>query len=259
MTLSTAFATYLAGPPRAGAGALADELAAAGLSTAAGLLRSWAHGESEAVLADWPGQRCSIGARLPAGAAAGELWFDVGELSLMLLVPRPADELAELPPQVRDRLTPFVSWLAVAPVAAWQVRGWAGAVGRADPVAAEAPDDQAVTGLRGLDAAAYAGYFGKAMATADDWHAVVKAVGGALLDRLWPGDEPELAGYVEEGVVRVFARDLAPVDAEDDEPADDELEDEATPLKGVRVRTHVATQLGLFDSAPATGRWPRDV
>lgn len=247
MTLATAFAAHLTGPSPAAT----EALAAAGLETEVSLLRSYARGDREVdagvLLPGWSGRRCTAGPQPPKDAEAGELWFDIGELTAMLLVPRPAEELAELPPHLRERLTPFVSWLSVAPAASWQLTGWADAVGRPDP---------ATAGLSARDAADYAGYFGKAMANAGDWRALAQTFPKSVAEQLWAHPEPEFAGYVEEGVARVLPRDRAlagPAEDEDEDDFEDELVDEGSRLPGVRMRTHVSTQLGLLD----TGRWPR--
>jgi hypothetical protein len=265
VSLATAFAAYLRQPPRGAADAFAANLESAGLSAAASLLRTYAaKGDTDADAGELlPGRsdrRCAIGSRPPADCAPGDVWFDVGEVIPMLLVPRPLDELAELSAHHLQRLTPYVSWLSIAPAAVWQVRGWALATGGGQ-LASDQPEHAPATGLRALEARAYAGYFGKSMADTEDWNAVARAFPRPVVERLWPDDESELGGYVEEGVVCVLRRDVAlhDPDGSDLVDLDDEceLEDETTPLPGVRLRTHVSTQLGLFDSSPSTGRWPR--
>ena len=266
MSLATGFAAYLSRPLDT-MHEFAAQLESAGLSTAAMLLGTCAkqgHAETDAgsVLTAWSGRRCSIGPRPPPDCVAGDVWFDIGELTAMVLLPRPPEELVDLPAGPRERLTPYVSWLSTVPAAVWQVRGWVLATGGRERMPNGPPERAPATGLPAREAHEYAAYFGKSMADAHDWYAVTRAFPRPVPEQLWPDDEPELGGYVEEGVVRVLRREDAMhqephvEDAEETENGH-ELEDESTPLEGVRVRTHVSTQLGLFDSSPSTGRWPR--
>lgn len=61
----------------------------------------------------WAGRRCYVGPYPPAQAEFGDLWFDVVELTPMVLVPN-------LEKQSKD----VISWLAVHPVYMWQFRAF---------------------------------------------------------------------------------------------------------------------------------------
>ncbi len=261
MTVAAAFAAYLADPARYGG--LVRALDSAGLEGQAALLRAFqadGAGSADGSLLGpaWAGRRCGLGLTPPAEAAGSDLWFDPVEVAVMILVPRPAAQYAAWPAPVRQRMTPFVSWLAIARTSAWQVRGWADVAGGTG-VPADLGDTEPATGLSGRTAKDYAAYFGKGLADAFDWRAV--AAMGSVAVRLWPDNTPELMGYVGEGEVSVLLRDQALSSAEDDEADDEEEEeeeegflDDATPLPGVAVRTHVSSQLGLFGDRLEWGR-----
>src|SRR5689334_17773510 len=88
-----------------------------GLLTEATLLRHYGErgpDRIEVAQGPWAGRIAHVGPRLPP-LEAGSLWFDTCELSLMVLVPRAADEVARLAPAALVRVTRFVSWLAVRP------------------------------------------------------------------------------------------------------------------------------------------------
>jgi hypothetical protein len=257
VSVAAAFAAYLTDPARYEGLALA--LASAGLEGQAALLRAFQAGVGSAdaspLGAAWAGRQCGLGLTPPAEAAGGDLWFDPVEVTVMILVPRPARQYAAWPADVQQRMTPFVGWLAIAPARAWQVRGWADAAGGAGFPAGPA-DTAPATGLSGQAAEAYAAYFGKSFADEFAWHGV--AAMSRLGVRLWPDRTPELTGYRNEGEVRVLTRDQA-LSAEDDDTEDADREEDGifhdfTPLPGVAFRTQVPSQLGLLGDRSRWGR-----
>ena len=258
MSLAAAFAAYLTDPARYGD--LIDALDSAELEGPAALLRAFqtdGSGSADGGLLGpaWAGRQCGLGLTPPAEAAGGDLWFDPVEVAVMILVPRPAEQYAAWPSPVQERMTRFVSWLAIARTSAWQVHGWADATGSVDGQA-ELADTETATGLSGRTAKAYAAYFGKGFADAFDWRAI--AAMGPVAAQLWADNTPELMGYVGEGEVSVLLRDQAlsaeENDEEDGDGEDDGFLDDATPLPGVAFRTHVSSQLGLLCDR---SRWRR--
>jgi len=258
MSVAAAFAAYLSDP--ASYRDLVHALDSAGLKGQAALLRAFqADGTDSAdgsVLSQsWAGRRCALGIAPPREAVGGDLWFDPVEVAVMILVPRSAGQYAAWPSPVQQRMTRFVSWLAIARTSAWQVRGWAEVSGRAD-VPVDLDGTGPATGLSGQAANAYAAYFGKGLADALDWRAV--AALGPVAARLWPDNVPEFVGYVGEGEVSVLRKDQALSAGEDDEQdgngEDDAFLDDVTSLSGVAFRTHVSSQLGLVGDR---SRWSR--
>lgn len=259
--LSAAFARYVV--DRAQIGVLRTALDHAGLSAAAALLE-----EASSLTADadtgrevdganvgpaWTGHSCWVGTTPPSDAEPGSLWFDPADLSVMLLVPRPAEEFASWPAAVQERMTALVGWVAIEPMAGWQVTGWAVASG-ADVVVHDGLD--AATGLSGQDALRCSRFFGKSLAGRVAWAAIYN-LGEAAASQLWPVDGgPELMGYVGEGQVLVLDRPSA---VRPDDDADDDYDDEAAPiapqpgryeevedLTGVAFRTAVSSQHGML-------------
>jgi hypothetical protein len=259
MSVAAAFAAYLRDP--ASYGNLVHELDSAGLNGQAAFLRAFQ--ADGAVSADggelgpeWTGRRCALGIAPPQEAVDGDLWFDPVEVAVMILVPRPSRQYAAWPLPVQQRMTRFVSWLAIARTTAWQVRGWTDAASAEVEIPAELADTEPATGLSGWEANAYAAYFGKSLADAFDWQAV--AAMGSEAARLWPDNSSELIGYVGEGEVSVLSKDRA-LSADEDDEEDANGEDngflaDATPLPGVAFRTHISSQLGLLTDR---SRWNR--
>lgn len=255
--MATAFAAYLIEPGHYRV--LVRALDSAGLDGQGALLRAyWADGADSAdgtlLGSVWAGRQCALGLTPPADAAGGDLWFDPVEVSVMVLVPWPAEQYAAWPMHVRQRMTRYVSWLSIDRTSAWQVRGWADATGGTG-VPAELGNTGPALGLSGQTADSYARYFGKTFATYFAWRAV--AAMGSLGERLWPDNTPELTGYGNEGEVTVHRRDQA-LSPEDDDEADDDdgIFGDWPPLPGVAFRTQISNQLGLFNDR---SRWGRGV
>ncbi|HET9646865.1 MAG TPA: hypothetical protein VFP34_01370 [Microlunatus sp.] len=193
-----------------------------------------------------------MGTTPPGDAEPGSLWFDPADISVMLLVPRPAEEFASWPAAVQERMTALVGWVAVGPVAGWQVTGWAVASG-ADVSVHDGLEP--ATGLSGQDALRFSRFFGKSLAGRVAWAAIYHL--GDIAAHLWPVDGgPELMGYVGEGEVLVLDRASA---VRPDDHADDDYDDEVVPrapnpgryeevedLTGVAFRTAVSSQRDML-------------
>lgn len=209
-----------------------------------------------------------MGAFPPGHAEPGSLWFDPADTTVMLLVPRPANEFASWPAAVRTRMTPLVGWVSLTPMAGWQVAGWA----RASGATVTINDDlAAATGLSGQDALSCSRFFGKSLAGRVAWAAIFH-LGATAASQLWPVDGgPELMGYVGEGQVLVLDRRSAvrPDDDDDEDDRDDENDDtddagstapepgryeDTEDLTGVAFRLAVSSQRGLNTQKP----WARD-
>lgn len=257
MTLSAAFASHLVDP--SSTEGLADELSSAALDRDAELLRRFAVDgvhtiDGEFASRQWAGHPCHLGVTPPDDAMGGDIWFDVVEVVAMMLIPRPPAVVASWPAAVRERMTANVSWLSVAPVAGWQVAGWASASGT-DVEGVGSVGTRPATGLSGWTASRYATFFGKASADRFDW-AAVHEMPAAVAASLWHVEAgPELVGYIGEGRVLVLDREQSIIagndsadDADDAGELDQEFVDDAEPLVGVRFRTHVSSQVGLIET-----------
>jgi hypothetical protein len=213
--------------------AMIDALTAAGLTTEARLLAHYAsYGPGRDVIADGPfaGREAHVGAHLPQ-AEAGALWFDIAELSLMLLLGRDPRELADLSPEARRRLGPTVSWMSLRPTARWQVGAFLDVAPREsisqpydlpfpffDPARLLAGDEQgAVTRSTCDEAGLYANWFGKGLCTEEDWRAAIPFFTGGAGRPPW-GDPPrEWAGeaYFDEALRIVVSPDTVGLDPHD--------------------------------------------
>lgn len=247
--------------------AMIDALTAAGLATEAGLLAHYAfHGPGQGVIADGPfaGRDAHVGAHLPR-AGAGALWFDIAELTLMLLLGRDPRELADLSPEVRSRLGPTVSWMSLRPTARWQIGAFLDVAPREpipqpydlpfpffDPSRLLAGNELgAVTRSTCDEAGLYANWFGKGLCTEEDWRAATRVFTEVSVEPPW-GDPPrEWAGeaYFDETLRVAVSPDTVDLDPHD-------LVDEADPRlrmvygewaapDDVTFRTAVSAQLGL--------------
>jgi hypothetical protein len=216
----------------------------------------------------WSGRRAWVGWQLPQQPRAGDIWLDTCELMPMLLLPRTLEfDASEYAPGVLERMTPFVSWLALRPVAAWQFASFL-RLARIEPrrVQITPPirpldaerilacgEGAPVTSLLPGEVSLYAGWFGKGIARHEDWQAASGALSQAELDALWGPPHREWAGAVDEGLYAVVSPDTVTADIHavlgDDEHLDKpdrlifgELE---TP-SDVAFRTAVSTQVGLL-------------
>lgn len=249
-----AFAGHLEDASDSTAAALAAALDEVGFTADAVLLRAYVErgphwhrtetwsGSAQFGSAQFGSRRgCWVGPTPPLDSRAGDLWFDPGEVIGAVLAPRP--EFEELDPYWQGRLTPFTAWMSVRPVADWQLEGSL----RLATTAGARPR------RNGALAAAYAAFFGKSLATAEDWSAIMTAFGAEPVLQLWGGDHAaELGGYLQEGLMAGIALDRI-LDRTVDGADDDDAVDEGEPLTSP-FRTHVPTQLGLL---PSDRSWAR--
>ena len=270
--LSDAFRRFLADRHDAAArSALADALEAAGHRFEAWLLARWDGGLTETEIDleafVWSGRRAWIGTVLPDAAQGGDIWLDVCELTPALLVPRrPPDDPSEYAPGVLERLTPFVAWLSLRPVARWQLAAFL-SLARVGPrnvqitppvrpldperLLAGAETEPATRLLPG-EAGMYASWFGKGLAAREDWEHARAVLGAEELAALWGPLRREWNGSVVEGVYSVVTPDTVDADIRDLYDEDPDLEDPERIFYGeleapddVGMRTHVNTQVGL--------------
>lgn len=272
MPLTEAFRRFLSDRrDEAGRYALVDALEAGGHRLEARLLAGWDGGlmATEIDLDDfvWSGRRAWVGPVLPDAPEAGDVWLDVCELTPMLLLPRepPADP-SEYAPGVLERLTPFVAWLSLRPVARWQLGAFladarlaprrvqvAPAVRVLDPRRLLAGDEAVpVTRILPGEAGLYATWFWKGLGGPEDWQAARAALTSEELAALWGPLRREWNGSVTEGIYSVVTPETADVDPHDAYDDDPELSDPDRILYGeleapddVGLRTHVNTQVGL--------------
>ncbi len=201
------------------------------------------------------GRRCWVNSMPPAEAFGGELWFDTVEVAMAILVPRPAREVEAFSADEALYMTPNVSWLSVRPARVWQLLGFYAAVGYElhRPLG---PESHHAMGPSGYEADRYATFFGKSLATWESWWAAAAAFDQPALDALWPLCTPELGGYAQED--RLVAMNRCRALSPDPDPTaafpteERHLVEEAQWLPGVRLRTEVSCQLGLFPPEEAT-------
>lgn len=174
-----AFAAHLRDPGTLTARVLADRLDTLGDRLLAKLLRGFADRGRHQVPAEWwpTGSLCRLDLQAPThGADVGDLWFDPLEVTVSLVVPwlpQPDDPPAEAPT--------VTSWVALAPVTAWQLLG-AGLV--------DSGIGSATTGLTGEQACAYADLFAKTPAGSMTWLLLKRAYGMGAVRQLWGADIP---------------------------------------------------------------------
>lgn len=254
MTLQELYRGYLARREylRAGEGArsLADALDEAGFAREAFLLDHHArHGTVPTLLQvagdPFSGRRVQCGSREPAGAQAGELWFDVCELSAMVLVPnRPPD--ADWAPDAVARWTPERGWLSLRPVSGWQLAAFLG-----QPIDAQR-EAAPVTGVRADEAERCAAWLGKSLPQQVMWQCAEALFPGAL-EALWGTPLREWAGWFGEDrriavSLPTIARDLGD-EADGMEPPRPDLRmlfDEHETSPEIGFRTAVDAAVGLF-------------
>ena len=261
-TLTQAYAAHTAG--NGDASTLAALLRHHGYLLDAQLLDHWAAGSSETTVdvdgLVWSGRTARLGPQLPTQRAAGDLWFDPLEVTTSILLPREFEE--EYSAEIRERLTPYVGWLALRATAVWQLSGMLEVAPLkrrvvqydlptptfdAERVLA-APEDTPARAVMADEAGLYAAWFGKSIARAEYWQAAVATLSVEELAALWGPNEREWADFINEGVHATVSRETVGVDLWDayDENPDGELffGDFATPAD-VGFRTAVSTQTGL--------------
>lgn len=247
--------------------AMIDALVAAGLATEARLLAGYAaHGPGKGI-ADGPfaGQEVYVGARLPPHATAGTLWFDIAELTLMLLLERDPRELAGLPTEASRRLGPTVSWMSLRPTARWQVSAFLDVALR-EPVAqpydppfpffdiarlTAGDEREAITRITCDEAGLYANWFGKGLCGGRDWSAANRTFAGMPSEPPWGDPSREWAGeaYFEESLRVAICPDTVDIDPRDRlDETDAKLRmiyGEWAAPEDVTFRTTVSTRRGL--------------
>jgi hypothetical protein len=212
MSLASVMIDYLhAGADRAAARPVIDALRASGRRVEARLLSAHVDEGRDHALVEDPhtsllGRRAWIGPRPPANAAAGDVWLDTCDLSLMVLVarePLPAWDQPGPPPA--HVYPPLLGWLAWRATARWQLRAFMELAELSPREATAAPlaafdrarwdgDDETapVAGVTRAEAMAYARFFGKTLADLGDWQAARVMVSSTAMDELWsagPGRE----------------------------------------------------------------------
>jgi hypothetical protein len=177
----------------------------------------------------------------------------------MILLPREFDD--ELSDELRARLTPFVGWLSLRPVAGWQFAGLldvaplAARVVQLEPPVptldrarlVPAAEDQPVRGALADEAMLYATWFGKGLANYETWQAATATLTPEELAALWGPLAREWADSVGEGVRSVISRETAddPRDRYEDDPDEDSFYGDFAAPEDVGFRTAVSSQLGL--------------
>ncbi|MBO0859167.1 MAG: hypothetical protein J2P21_11955 [Chloracidobacterium sp.] len=133
-------------------------------------LESQAEGADQPVELNWGPRKCYVGINLPPKPNPGDVWFDIVELTPMILIP------------LKSNIHPPSVWLAMHPVYEWQFKGFLGCVklGRkrielehpADYLSAKRFNDLGgknyITDVYHDEALAYAGWFGKILSGQDD-------------------------------------------------------------------------------------------
>jgi hypothetical protein len=278
MSLSDAHLAFLeAFDPRRGA-TLCDELAANAFHVEAQLLRQYLEGNRPGARIDvpgspWNGLRAHLAPLPPTEAEAGDVWFDPCEIAAMILLPRvPLDADDVIAPDAAARVTPWVSWMALRPVAGWQYRSFL----RAAPITpretqVEPPfafldaqrilhggESEPVTRLTCGEAALYAAWFGKSLARLEDWQAAAAFLPGNAMHALWGPLPREWAGACsfDESLRIAATRENYRLDPRDEADSDVEpvgalrlLFDEWAQHDGLGFRCHVSTQTGVLSGA----------
>ena len=213
----------------------------------------------------WTGNRVFLGPTPPEQPLAGDIWFDVCELSPMLLVPREGcagrsrDEL-----ELSTEQSEFYSWLSILPVADWQfavfrelapTRGSLLAPGFE---VASAP--RAAAGVTHGEARLYCNWFGKGLAGLFDWQLTVHAFADPIINAMWSGLPREWAGdlLLNEDVLGVALSPetwLSDPDEMLDEAGSDHpmIQRRATREKTTGFRTRVYADLGVVHEWHARG------
>jgi hypothetical protein len=280
MSLFHAHMAFLEAPDPGRGAALCEALVANDLVVEAQLLRQYIKGGPAVTRIDvpdspWSGLRAHLAPRLPQEAEAGDVWFDPYDLAPMILVPRPPlDDDEDMAPEVAARVTPWVSWMALRPVAVWQYRmflhmaPFAKRETQIEPPFAfldperilHGAETDPVTRLTCGEAALYAAWFGKSVADLEDWQAAARFLPGNAMHTLWGPLRREWAGFCnfDESLRIVVTRENYGLDPRDEADSDAVpprelrmLYDEWARPDGVGFRPHVSTQIGLLTSAGA--------
>jgi hypothetical protein len=70
----------------------------------------------------WSNRKAWIGSHLPTNANPGDIWMDTVEMTPMILIPTPPEEVAEWSEELLNRLhnNTNLGWVSLRPVAGWQ-------------------------------------------------------------------------------------------------------------------------------------------
>ena len=262
MSLGDLFSAHLRSPDRSARG-LESALDALGLATEAAAYGAWCAHKHEIVgTGAWFGRRMTIGVA-PPSAVAGELWFDVCELALMVGAGR--------------------SWLATRPAAQWQMRGFLEVAPRIPRAIQVAPPYRALDPARLLgaderaacsrltcgEASLYSWWFGKGLPHLFDWQAAQESLGTTMRD-LWLTSRKEWTSTKldDDEAARIFVTPST-IDWDPDEVLESELgvaESKRAMIRGeytresdIGFRTAVLIDGGLHESVTYWGSLAEDV
>jgi hypothetical protein len=263
VSLAELFAAHLRVPSRRARDLIAA-LDAAKLVIEARAYAAWCDGAREAAGTDaWFGRRVTIATCPPTGSA-GDLWFDVCELALMVNAGR--------------------SWIATRPAARWQMRGFLEVSARVPRDVQVAPPYRALdparivsgderhrcTQLSEGEALLYAWWFGKALPHLLDWQCAVEMLPAAAMRELWHPSVKEWTATKIDGDegARVFVTPST-IDWDPDELGESELalpeatrgmiRGELTRDPEIGFRTSVLVQSGLLKTVSAWALIPENV
>jgi hypothetical protein len=263
VSLAELFAAHLRAPSRP-ARELVAALDAAGLANEARAYEAWCDGAREIAASDaWFGRQIAIATR-PPQANAGDLWFDICELALMVHAGS--------------------AWLATRPTARWQMRGFLDASARAAREVQVAPPYHALdparivpgderrrcTQLTEGEALLYAWWFRKVLPHLFDWRSAVTSLPATVMRELWYPSSKEWTATklnCDEGA-RVFVTPST-IDWDPDEVVESELalpearrgmiRGELTRDPEIGFRTSVLLQIGLLESVSAWWMIPEPI
>jgi hypothetical protein len=263
MSLSESFATHLRAPSRT-ARELVGMLDAAGLAIEARCYAAWCDGVGDITgTGAWFGKRVAIAAHAPT-ASAGELWFDICELALMVHAGS--------------------SWIATRPTARWQMRGFLDTSARVprevqvvppyralDPARIVTGDERRrCTQLTEGEGTLYAWWFRKMLPHVFDWRSAHEILPAAAMREMWYPSVKEWTSTkvnCDEGA-RVFVTPST-IDWDPDEVLDSEaalpearrgmIRGELTRDADIGFRTAVLLQTGLLRTVSAWALIPEDI
>ncbi|HTL37826.1 MAG TPA: hypothetical protein VL326_32065 [Kofleriaceae bacterium] len=264
MSLGDLFAAHLRAPSH-NARELVAALAGAGLEHEASAVDAWCSAKHEiASRGAWFGKHVPVSAVPPATAAAGDLWFDICELALMVCTGR--------------------DWLATRPMARWQMHGFLEAAPRVPREVQVKPPYRALDPARLLqgdelgrctmltagEATLYAWWFGKSLPHLFDWQAAAEALPGTAMRELWLTSNKEWTSTKldTDEAARIFVTPST-IDWDPDEVLDSELElpetkramirGELTRERDIGARTSVLLQTGLHSRVTVWATIAEDV
>lgn len=210
-------------------------------------LRGFVDRGEHTVPAPWwsPGARCFVGLHLPVDYARGDLWFDPVEASFFLALPwmRAPREPGVVYPDRPQRK--WFGWLAIEPVAQWQMRG-ASSLDLAIP--------QTHSGATAAGASHFSTLVGKSVCGSVFWNMLRRGYDDAMLRRLWSSEAeygrggPSTADFVVLRRAQIEGWDVNSPGVPEDVSGEERL--------GLHYRTAVANDVGLL--APDDGALERE-